>query len=318
MRNRAESSTSTTFKLLDGAEIPCTGSGGAKKDPVGYRKLVISAGLRHIDTAQGYDNEKETGKFVAQVASSVSREKIWITSKLSDILQRVAETTERLGTVPVLFLIHNPFVPPKGDLLAAWKELEALKDEGKLKSIGVSNFRPQDLELVLANSKYKPVVNQIEYHPYLLIHLKPVLAIQKKHGIVVEAYGPLVPLIKHPTEDRLNLLWSGLLLDCRKRAVTFCSTILSDDEPADRSNVSGEAIDAATVLLLWTKATGAVAVSTSGNSDNIKRLAATFSSTLQLTPEEVKEISDVGRKVYFRGYTEHMEVDFPVPDLPFQ
>ncbi|EIN05022.1 conjugated polyketone reductase C1 [Punctularia strigosozonata HHB-11173 SS5] len=303
---------STTFKLLDGAEIPWlawgTGSGKARTDPVGFGKLVIEAGLRHIDTAQGYDNEKETGEFVAEAASSVPREKIWITSKLShkgedpvpvsEIRQSVAETTERLGTVPDLFLIHNPFVPPAGDLVAAWKELEALKDEGKLKSIGVSNFRPQDLELILANAKHKPVANQIEYHPYVLTHLEPVLAIHEQHGIVVEAFGPLVPLIKHPNGGPIKPILERIA--------------------ARLSKESGQAVDAATVLLLWTKAMGVVAVSSSGNADNIKRLAATYTSPLHLTSEEVKEISDVGRTVHFRHYTEHMEVDFPLPNLPSQ
>ena len=68
----------------------------------------------------------------------------------------------KLGLVPDLFLIHNPFVPENNDVVGAWKVLEELKDEGKLKSIGVSNFRPQDFEaLFAAKVKYVPVVNQV-------------------------------------------------------------------------------------------------------------------------------------------------------------
>jgi diketogulonate reductase-like aldo/keto reductase len=102
--------------------------------------------------------------------------------EIADIRGAVAETTRKLGTVPDLFLIHNrecslyrrslrrcscaiAYVPPEGKLVEAWQELEALKDEGKLKSIGVSNFRPQDLELILASAKHKPVVNQVRAPP---------------------------------------------------------------------------------------------------------------------------------------------------------
>jgi diketogulonate reductase-like aldo/keto reductase len=69
---------------------------------------------------------------------------------------------DRLGFVPDCFLIHNPFVAPPGQLNALWKVLEELKDEGKLKSIGVSNFRPQDLEAILDGAKHKPVINQVD------------------------------------------------------------------------------------------------------------------------------------------------------------
>jgi diketogulonate reductase-like aldo/keto reductase len=68
---------------------------------------------------------------------------------------------QKLGFIPNLFLIHNPFVVAPQDLVPCWKILEELKDEGKLESIGVSNFRPQDLNAILAQAKHKPVVNQV-------------------------------------------------------------------------------------------------------------------------------------------------------------
>lgn len=73
------------------------------------------------------------------------------------------ESLDRLGFVPDLYLIHNPYVAEPGHLKALWALFEALKDEGKLKSIGVSNFRPQDLEVILEGAKYKPVVNQVRF-----------------------------------------------------------------------------------------------------------------------------------------------------------
>lgn len=78
-----------------------------------------------------------------------------------DIRALVEQSIKRLGTTPDLFLIHNPFVPAPGQLVEAWQIFEQLKDEGVLKSIGVSNFRPQDLEAVLKVAKHKPAVNQV-------------------------------------------------------------------------------------------------------------------------------------------------------------
>ena len=80
---------------------------------------------------------------------------------LSEVAGSVQGTLDRLGFVPDLFLVHNPFVPKPGELKSFWTILEGLKDKGQLKSIGVSNFRPQDLEEILDGAKYKPVVNQV-------------------------------------------------------------------------------------------------------------------------------------------------------------
>ena len=80
---------------------------------------------------------------------------------LSEARLSVQESLDRLGFVPDLYLIHNPYVAEPGHLKDLWALFETLKDEGKLKSIGVSNFRPQDLEVILDGAKYKPVVNQV-------------------------------------------------------------------------------------------------------------------------------------------------------------
>lgn len=77
------------------------------------------------------------------------------------MVDSVQGSLDRLGFVPDLYLIHNPYVAKPGELKAMWKILEDLKDQGKLRSIGVSNFRPQDLEAILDGAKYKPVVNQV-------------------------------------------------------------------------------------------------------------------------------------------------------------
>ena len=92
---------------------------------------------------------------------------------LNKVRQSVESSVEKLGFIPDLFLIHNPFVASPGELKALWQIFEALKDEGKLKSIGVSNFRVQDLEAVLDGAKHKPVVNQVfQIQPSDLLVLK--------------------------------------------------------------------------------------------------------------------------------------------------
>ncbi|ORY89678.1 conjugated polyketone reductase C1 [Leucosporidium creatinivorum] len=300
-----------TFTLLDGKRIPVlgwgNGTGDARKTATESGKIALDAGIRHVDTAQGYNNEKETGETVSN--SGLSKGDVWVTSKLSQkdgspsnppiplasARAAVNLTISRLGFQPDLLLIHNPFLAEAGQLVPFWQELEAMKDSGELtSSIGVSNFRPQDLKAILEVAKYKPVVNQLEYHPFVLTHLQPVLDIQAEHGIITEAYGPLSPLLRHSTGG-------GPLKPILQRIAHRISS------------ETGREVDSAAALLLWTRAKGVVAVTASGNEERIKKLAA-VQYLPDLTKEEVAEIEEVGRKIHFRAYDEHMNIDFPVPE----
>ncbi|CEQ41299.1 SPOSA6832_03014 [Sporobolomyces salmonicolor] len=303
-----------TFTLLDGTKIPViawgNGTGDAKKTAVESGRVALEAGLRHIDTAQGYHNEPETGECLR--ASGVPLEEVFVTSKIStvdgdpskegvaleDVRANVKGTIERLGFHPNLLLIHNPFVPPKGKLVEFWKILEDMKDKGELKSsLGVSNFRPQDFEELLPVCKYKPVAHQIEYHPYVLSHLDPVLKITEAHGIVTEAYGPLSPLLRHKTGGPIKPILERIAQRLSKE--------------------TGKDVDAAAALLLWTRAKGVVAVTASGNAERIKKLSQT-QELPNLTKEEVEEIEAAGRQIYYRAYDEHMlpVKGFEKPNLP--
>ncbi|TFK33792.1 conjugated polyketone reductase C1 [Crucibulum laeve] len=298
-----------SIDLLDGTSIPWlgwgNGSGDASKTAIESGTRALHAGIHHIDTAQLYKNEAETGEAIKKVG--LKREDVYVTSKIStdddgnpvpldSVRSSVEGSLQRLGFVPDLYLIHNPFVAASGELKGLWSALEQLKSEGKLKSIGVSNFRPQDLEAILDGAKYKPVVNQLEYHPYVLSHLEPVLSLQAKHGIVTEAFGPLTPVIRHPTGGPLKPVL---------------------DRIAQRlSKSTGKKIDVAAVLLLWTRAQNVVAVTTSGNPDRIKWLGEVAHLPDLLEQSEIDEITKIGKGVHFRHYTEHMEKDFPLPNLP--
>lgn len=128
-----------------------------------------------------------------------------------------------------------------------------------------------------------------EFHPYVLAHTEGLIALQKKYGIATEAYGPLTPILRHPTGGPLK--------------------------PVIERIAKERNIDPATVLLLWVIAKGHVAISGSAKAENLKKLAA-IDSLPDLTAEEVAEIDAVGRKIHFRGYKVHHVKDYPAPDLP--
>ncbi|WVQ70961.1 hypothetical protein IAR50_000486 [Cryptococcus sp. DSM 104548] len=301
-----------TISLSDGKTLRAigwgSGSGGIKgKD---NNRLAIDAGvfalkanIRHIDTAQAYETEEATGVSIKE--SGVSRDEVFVTTKISgsvandpkSIKENVVGSIERLGFKPDLLLIHNPFVVEGGDIGKFWTSLEELVKDGTLAgvSLGVSNFRPQDLEAILKVATINPVVNQLEYHPYVLAHLEPVSKICKEHGITIEAYGPLTPVLRHPTGGPL------------KPVLERIAQRLSKD--------TGRELDSTVVLLLWTIQSGVVAITTSKNEERIKGFAL-FDELPDLTAEEVKEITDVGKTHHFRYYSEHMTEDFPDPDLP--
>lgn len=174
------------------ADSSGNGSGNAKKTAVASTKSALENGITHLDTAQIYNTEEATMEAIKELG--IRREDVYITSKIAtphgsdkEIRAGIEETLNRMGTVPDLYLIHNPMIGNEDRMVPTWKVMEAMKDEGKLKSIGVSNFRPQDFEKLLKVCKYKPVINQLEFHPMVLKHIEPVLAIHKEHGIVTES-----------------------------------------------------------------------------------------------------------------------------------
>ncbi|KAM0747023.1 conjugated polyketone reductase C1 [Meredithblackwellia eburnea MCA 4105] len=304
-----------SYTLLDGRQLPIlqwgTGSGESKPQALRAGTFVLKSGLRAIDTASGYNTEGETGQ--AWRDSGLDRSEVFIASKISQkdcqtahgplpldsIREAVLSTIERLGTQPDLLLVHNPFVAAPGQMPAVWKILEEMKDSGELtSSIGVSNFRPsQDLEELLAVAKYKPTVNQMEFHPLVLSHIEPLLKLQAEHGIITTAYGPLSPILRHPSKG-------GPLKPVLERI-------------AQRL---GNGFDSSHVILLWIRAMGVGLITTSANEERIKKFAD-LQTLLKdqlgtLTREEVDEITRIGKEVYFRFYSEHMEVDHPIPNLP--
>jgi 2,5-diketo-D-gluconate reductase A len=183
--------------LNDGSSIPQLGLGVWQVDPPITAEVVgwgIDAGYRSIDTAEGYNNEEGVGQAVR--ASSVPRSELTITSKLRNgghqrdlALKSFDETMRKLGLEQLdLFLIHWP-VPSQDKYVEAWKALVELKNAGRIKSIGVSNFNQDHLERIIGETGVVPVVNQIELHPRFQQRDKR--EFHAKHNIRIESWSPL-------------------------------------------------------------------------------------------------------------------------------
>ena len=156
-------------------------------------RLAIEAGFRHIDTAQGYDNEEAVGQGI--VDSGISREEIFLTTKVATNIMRegkdaihksIEESLRKLKTDYLdLLLIHWPV---KDCVIDTWQVMEEFVVEGKVRSLGVSNFNKHHLDALLEYAKICPVINQIEVHP--LMTQEENIAINRELGIQVQAWGP--------------------------------------------------------------------------------------------------------------------------------
>lgn len=199
------------LKLNDGSTIPQIGLGVWQVDPDITAKVVrwgIDAGYRLIDTAEGYRNEEGVGKAIR--AAGVPRGELFITSKLRNgahqrdaALRAFDDTMQKLGIDQIdLFLIHWP-VPSQDKYVEAWKALVELKQAGRIKSIGVSNFNQDHLERIIGETGVTPVVNQIELHPRFQQRDKR--EFHAKHNIHIESWSPLGSgrLLADPTLEKL-------------------------------------------------------------------------------------------------------------------
>ncbi|KAG6015798.1 hypothetical protein E4U54_002966 [Claviceps lovelessii] len=275
------------LKLNDGNEIPVLayglGTANYKSDSgfdqgiVDVTKQAIDVGYRHLDGAEVYGNEEELGAAIK--ASGIPRDQLYVTTKLHPAQKRPTEeafqdSLKKLGLDFVdLYLIHAPFAAAsEEDLQRTWADMEAIKASGRAKSIGVSNFLQEHLETILKTAKVPPVINQIEFHPYL--QHGDLVAFHKKHNIAVSCYGPLIPLTK-AKGGPVDQIWTDL---------------------AKKYGVSESEIG-----LRWIIDQGLVALTTSSKRDRLEGFLTKLSS-FTLTREEVTQIAEAGNKKHFRAF----------------
>ncbi|MEF2608794.1 MAG: aldo/keto reductase [Faecalicoccus sp.] len=196
-----------TMKLYNGVEVPANGFGVYQVSKEDCKESVLTAlktGYRHIDTAQSYFNESEVGEALKE--SDVPRKEIFLTTKVwidnygeGKTYDSVVESLKKLQTDYLdLILLHQPV----GDYYAAYRDLEKLYEEGKVRAIGVSNFYPDRLVDLCMFAKIKPMVNQIEVNVF-----NQQVEAKKwadKYGVVIEAWAPFA-------EGRNNMFHNEVL-----------------------------------------------------------------------------------------------------------
>ncbi|MEY9868807.1 diketogulonate reductase-like aldo/keto reductase [Peribacillus sp. B2I2] len=190
-----------TTTLHNGVKMPWFGLGVFKVEEgpelVNAVKVAIKHGYRSIDTAAIYENEEGVGQGIREglKEAGISREELFVTSKVwnadlgyESTIAAYEKSLKKLGLEYLdLYLIHWPV---EGKYKEAWRALETLYKEGKVKAIGVSNFQIHHLEDLMKDAEVKPMVNQVECHPRLT--QKEVQAFCKEQGIQLEAWSPLM------------------------------------------------------------------------------------------------------------------------------
>ncbi|GAA5926976.1 hypothetical protein JCM10213_005539 [Rhodosporidiobolus nylandii] len=299
-------STFPSRTLADGQSVPGVAFGvgtawyGKEKDGQVNREIVdtvktaIASGFRHLDGAEAYGNETSLGAAVKE--SGLPREELFVTTKsgpgLKDINASFDASLKKLGLDYVnLYLIHWPYDFPKPGyptIEEAWKTLEAIKDSGRAKSIGVSNFRVRDLEKILAipDLKHKPSVNQIEFHPFMYEAGEELYQYLKKHSITLEAYGPTSPLTKFSNDG-----FAGALAVVKK---------------ALSERAGGKDVEEGQILLKLAAQRGAVVVTTSGKEWRIKQQLAA-GALPDLTQDEIDSLVNAAKPAPQRAFMQHMD-----------
>ena len=252
-------------KLLNGGRsIPQLGYGVWQVEDEVAEKVVgtaLTTGYRHVDTASIYGNEAGVGRAIAD--SPVAREDIFLTTKLWNSNQgyesaftALDESLKKLGTDYVdLYLIHWA-KPQQGLYLDSWRALIELQKQGKVRSIGVSNFPEEQLREIIKETGVVPAIHQIELHPYF--SQEALRAVHAEYGIVTEAWSPL--------GNGSDLLQNPVLAEIAAR---------HDASPAQ-------------VVLAWHLAKGTVVIPKSVTPSRIEENLA--SVNVQLTAEDIAAV----------------------------
>jgi len=187
-----------SLPLNNGVEIPAVGFGVFQTPPDETRAAVetaLATGYRHIDTAAAYGNERGVGEAIRR--SGLDRAEVFVETKVwisdygyDETLHAFDKSARKLGIDQIDLLILHQALPGEFSLtLDAYRALEQLLADGKVRAIGVSNFMPEHLSRLMAETSVVPAVNQIEVHPYF--RQSEVLAADAEHGILSQAWSPI-------------------------------------------------------------------------------------------------------------------------------
>ncbi|MFE7324037.1 aldo/keto reductase [Streptomyces sp. NPDC057565] len=204
-----------TLTLNNGVEMPALGLGVFQTPPDETQaavKAALDLGYRHIDTAAAYGNEREVGQAIRD--SGVPRDEIFIETKIwisdygyDETLRGFEKSATKLGVDRIDLLILHQALPSDFDkTLAAYRALEKLLADGKVRAIGVSNFMVDHLTTLLDTTSVVPAVNQLEIHPYF--QQRAVLDFDDQHNILNQAWSPIGGITFYPgySEDRKSVL----------------------------------------------------------------------------------------------------------------
>jgi 2,5-diketo-D-gluconate reductase A len=210
-----------TFTLNNGVEIPALGLGVFQTPPdqtVAAVAEALRVGYRHIDTAAAYANEREVGEGIRR--SGLDRDdlfletKVWVSDYGYDqTLHAFEKATGKLGVDTLdLLILHQP-APSRFDAtIAAYRALETLLADGRVRSIGVSNFMPHHLDRLLAETDVVPAVNQVELHPYFA--QPEVQKTDAAHHILTQAWSPIGGITFYPGpwgDERRNVMQDAVI-----------------------------------------------------------------------------------------------------------
>jgi 2,5-diketo-D-gluconate reductase A len=255
-------------RLNNGVMMPSVGFGVYQIDKNETKAAVFEAlevGYRMIDTAASYFNEREVGEAIRE--SGLPRESVYVTSKLwvqdyeyDDALRAFDRSLSELGLDYIdLYLLHKPY----GNYYAAWRALERLHKEGRIRAIGVTSFSNERLQDLFLHNEIKPAVNQIETHPFQ--QQKDANAFLKAEGIVHEAWAPFA-------EGQKGIFTNSVLTEI---AASHCKSV-------------------AAVILRWLNQRGVVVIPKSIRADRIRENFNIFD--FRLSDAEMAAISALDEK----------------------
>nr|WP_202871978.1 aldo/keto reductase [Kribbella pratensis] len=207
-----------TLTLNNGVQMPALGLGVFQTPPAETRAAVaaaLDAGYRHVDTAAAYGNEREVGQAIHD--SGVPRDELFIETKVwitdygyDETLHAFDKSAGKLGVDHLdLLILHQALPSDFGKTLDAYRALETLLADGKVRAIGVSNFMVDHLRALLDAATVVPAVNQLEIHPYF--QQREVQAFDSEHGILNQAWSPIGGITFYRDSGHTNALEDSVI-----------------------------------------------------------------------------------------------------------